>query len=287
MPDRRGEGEAVATDSRPPAKYRNPAARRQMVIDMVTHQGFCTITELAAAMKVSEMTVRRDLERLTAEEQVRKVHGGVTVLTQEVLNPSDFTARATEMSAAKQAVAKVALNFVVPGSTLCIDSGTTGLEVARMLPNSRGLTVVTHSIAVINALMSKPGTRVRALGGELHPETQDFAGEATIAAIAGQQFDVLFLAAGGVNERGVFCASDHEALVKRALIEAARRIVLVTDSAKFEGPAMVRVCELAAVDQAIVDDGISEAHASLLRKAGVPLTVASVKEHSFVYLEEL
>lgn len=265
--------------------YRNPAARRQVVRDMVTHQGFCTITELAIALDVSEMTVRRDIEMLASDGQVRKVHGGVTVLTQEVLNPSDFTARATEMSAAKQAMARVALNYVVPGSTICIDSGTTALELARLLPGGHGVTVVTHSVPVITALMTKPGIHVRVMGGDLHPETQDFAGDTTIGAIRGQKFDVLFLAAGGVNGRGVFCASDHEALVKRALIEAAQRIVLIADSQKFAGPAMVRVCGLEALSQAIVDDGISEEHAALLRGAGVPLTVASAEEHSFVYLE--
>ena len=268
-----------------PLKYRNPAARRQKVIDMVTHQGFCTITELATAMEVSEMTVRRDLELLTADDQVRKVHGGVTVLTQEVLNPSDFTARATEMASAKEAVARVALNYVMPGSTICIDSGTTGLELARALPSGRGITVVTHSVPVITALMTRPGTRVRVMGGDLHPETQDFAGETTIAAIKEQNFDVLFLAAGGLNERGVFCASDHEALVKRALIEAAQRIVLIADSGKFNGPAMVRVCGLESVHQAIVDDRITPEHAAVLRGAGVPLTIASELEHSFIYLE--
>jgi DeoR/GlpR family transcriptional regulator of sugar metabolism len=252
---------------------------------MVTHQGFCTITELATALGVSEMTVRRDIEQLATDGQVRKVHGGVTVLTQEVLNPSDFTARATQMSDAKQAIARVALNFVVPGSTICIDSGTTALEVARLLPSGRGLTVVTQSVPVITALMTRPGTHVRVMGGDLHPETQDFAGETTIEAIRRQRFDVLFLAAGGVTSRGVFCASDHEALVKRSLIEAAQRIVLIADSNKFDGPAMVRVCGLEALSQAIVDDAISEDHAGLLRSAGVPLTVASAEEHSFVYLE--
>lgn len=252
---------------------------------MVTNQGFCTITELATALRVSEMTVRRDIEQLTADGLVRKVHGGVTVLTQEVLNPSDFTARATEMAAAKQAIARVALNFLVPGSTIGIDSGTTALELARALPGGRGLTVVTHSLPVVNALMPRPGVQVRVLGGDLHPETQDFAGDATLDAIRGLRLDVLFLAAGGVNSRGVFCASDHEALVKRSLIEAAQRIVLLADSAKFHGPAMVRACRLEAVDQAIVDDGIGDDHVALLRDAGVPLTVAAAQEHSFVYLE--
>jgi len=275
----------MAVEESPRVRYRNPAARRQVVVNMVTHLGFCTITELAEAVQVSDMTVRRDIEQLTSDGLVRRVHGGVTVLTQEVLNPSDFTARATEMASAKQAVAKVALSFVTPGSIICIDSGTTALELARILPINRGLTVVTHSVPVINALMSKPGTRVRVIGGDLHPETQDFAGDATIGAIHGQKFDVLFLASGGVTARGVYCASDHEALVKRALIEAAQRIILIADSAKFEGPAKVRVCGLEAVNHAIVDDGISEENMDLLRGAGVPLTVASVTEHSFVYLE--
>jgi DeoR family transcriptional regulator, aga operon transcriptional repressor len=262
----------------PSMRYRSAPERRRLVLEIIAGQGFCTFAELSQALKVSDMTVRRDVDQLLAEGKVQRVRGGVTVLGPEVLNPSDFTARAVEMGPAKVAIAHVALRFVSPGSSLCIDSGTTTLELARRLPEDAGLTVATHSVAAINALMNRRGMQVHVMGGVLHPETQDFAGPSTVEALKHLRFDTLFLAAGGVTGRGVYCASDHEALVKRALIEAAHRVVLLADSRKFSSSAMVRVCGLEALSHAVIDDGITPEDAELLRAAGVPLTVAPAPE---------
>jgi DeoR/GlpR family transcriptional regulator of sugar metabolism len=261
-------------DPRPGLRYGSAPDRRQRILDLVTAQGFCTIVELSAALDVSEMTVRRDVERLSKEERVRRVHGGVTVLTSEAMHPNDFNIRVTAMREQKLAVAAAALDFITAGSTICVDAGTTTLELARLLPEDHGLTVATHSIPVMTTLLPKSGVLVFGLGGELHPETQDFAGPTTTAAIRELRISTLFLAAGGLGARGVYCASDHEALVKRALIEVSDRVILLADSSKFRSSAMVRVCMLDSVDHAVIDDGISPEEISLLRESSVPLTIA-------------
>jgi DeoR family transcriptional regulator, aga operon transcriptional repressor len=261
-------------DPRPGLRYGSAPDRRQRILDLVTAQGFCTIGELSAALEVSEMTVRRDVERLSREERLRRVHGGVTVLSNEAMHPNDFTARATVMREEKRAIAAAALAFISPGATICVDAGTTTLELARLLPEDHRLTVATHSVPAMTTLLPKNGVLVFGLGGELHPETQDFAGPITVAAIRELRIATLFLAAGGLSARGVYCASDHEALVKRALIEASDRVILLADSSKFRSSAMVRVCTLESVHHAVVGDGIRDEDISLLREGGVPFTIA-------------
>jgi DeoR family transcriptional regulator, aga operon transcriptional repressor len=254
-------------------RYRSAPARRQRIVELVTAQGFCTNAELSLALEVSEMTVRRDVERLAQEERLRRVHGGVTVLSTDAMSPSDFTVRSAVMREEKHAIASAALDFVTQGATLCIDAGTTTLELARLLPEDHRLTVATHSVPVMVALLPNSGVHVFGMGGELHPETQDFAGPSTLAAIKNLRISALFLAAGGLSERGVFCASDHEALVKRALIEVSDQVILLADSSKFRSSAMVRVCGLSAVQHAVIDDGASEPELAVLRENSVNLII--------------
>lgn len=274
---RQPEGaQSAMTATQPGLRYRSAPARRKRIIELVTAQGFCTNAELSAALEVSEMTVRRDVERLAQEERLRRVHGGVTVLSSDAMSPSDFTERIAVMGEEKRAIARAALDFVTRGATLCLDAGTTTLELARLLPEDHRLTVATHSVPAIVTLLPNSGVHVFGLGGELHPETQDFAGPSTLATIRNLRISALFLAAGGLSARGVFCASDHEALVKRALIEVSDRVILLADSSKFRSSAMVRVCGLDAIHHAVIDDGASEPELTLLRENSVHLTVVQV-----------
>lgn len=238
--------------------YRSAPERRERIIEMLSVDGFRTISELSSALDVSEMTIRRDVDALTATGRVRRVHGGATLLPLEALHPSDFAERAADNSAAKQAVARGAISLLSPGMSICIDSGSTAYELARTLPTDLKLTIATHSLPVLNALMTLPQVRVHALGGELYPGTQDFAGPATVAAIGDLRISTLFLGGAGLSERGVFCVSDHEALVKRALIEVSDRVVLIADASKFDASAMVRVCDWSYIDVFVTDASLRE-----------------------------
>jgi DeoR/GlpR family transcriptional regulator of sugar metabolism len=239
-------------------QYALAPERRARIMELVTSEGFCTIAELARALDVSEMTVRRDVLRLEGSQRLRRVHGGVTVLPGEALSSSDFAVQSEVMVDEKRAIARAAVSLLDPGAQVAIDSGTTTYQLALILPENLDLTVASHSLPVLSALSSRKGVRVIGIGGELHPVTQDFSGLATNDAIANLHLSMLFLTTMGLTERGVFCASDHEALVKRKLVEVAERVVLLADSTKLSTSAMIRVCSLGDIDCVIMDDGISE-----------------------------
>jgi DeoR/GlpR family transcriptional regulator of sugar metabolism len=256
-------------------RYGSAPERRTRILDVVTNEGFCTIAELARSLDVSEMTVRRDVALLERAEQVRRVHGGLTVLSRDALYSSDFTKRAAEMMHSKRAIAQTAIHLLDREASIGIDAGTTMHQLALLLPDDLKLTVASHSLPVLNALLSNPGVQVIGLGGELHPLTQDFAGLATREAIANLHLSVLFLAARSLSNRGVFCASDHEALVKRKLLEVADRVVVLADSTKLTSSAMVRVCGLDRIDCIVMDDGVSPEAKSLFLSHGIKLIVAN------------
>jgi DeoR/GlpR family transcriptional regulator of sugar metabolism len=252
-------------------QYALAPERRARIMELVTSEGFCTIAELALALEVSEMTVRRDVSRLEGGQRLRRVHGGVTVLPGEALNSSDFATQSSVRVDEKRAIARAAVSLIDPGATIAIDSGTTTYQLALILPENLDLMVASHSLPVLSALSARKGLRVIGIGGELHPVTQDFSGLATHDAIANLNLSLLFLTTMGLTERGVFCASDHEALVKRKLVEVAERVVLLADSTKLTTSAMIRVCSLRDIDCVIMDEGISAQGRQMLADNDVDL----------------
>jgi len=256
--------------------YGSAAERRDRLARYVAEQGYCTIGELSLRFGVSEMTIRRDVGRLVGEGRVRAFHGGVGSLAPSELSGVDYGDRDRRMGAAKHAIASRALAELSPGAVIAIDSGTTTAQIAALLPLDAGLQVVTPSLPVVNALAERGGIEVVCLGGVLHLESLSFAGEATLASVANLRVDVLFLAASGLDERGAYCGNSFDAITKRALIEVADQVVLVSDSSKFTASGMVRICGWDLMDLFITDDGIDPISAAMVAAEGVALETVSI-----------
>lgn len=258
-------------------RYGSAPERRAQLLRLVEDQGFCTIAELSGALTVSEMTIRRDVQRLVREGSVRSVHGGVSALSQTDLMGSQFSARAVLNAAEKRAIALAAAGLVPDNSAVGLDSGTTTLELARIWPSERKATVVTHSIPNLLALHDDEDTRVIVLGGELSLRSLTLSGPMTLRALEDLRLRVVFLAASSLNERGVYCGNDFDAVVKRAMIEHADHVVLLADSSKFDGSAMVRVCGFDPIDTVVIDAGITTQQEEIFRSAGVEVVTVNVE----------
>ncbi|MFG1710031.1 DeoR/GlpR family DNA-binding transcription regulator [Nonomuraea sp. M3C6] len=257
-------------------RYTSAPERRDRLVQFITEQGYCTITELSKAFAVSEMTIRRDVLRLTEQGKVRAFRGGVGSLSKQEMEGSDYHLRDMKMADAKRAIALKAIEMVGAGSVVAIDAGTTTRQVADLLPADRNITVVTHSFPVVSSLIGRSGTDVMCLGGLLHPESLSFDGPATLSAISNLQVETLFLAASGIGERGAFCGNGFDAITKRALIEVAEHVVLLTDSSKFYASAMVKICDWDAIDRVIIDDRITDEQRTMLQQQDIDVvTVAT------------
>ncbi len=257
-------------------RYRSAPERRARLLRIVEEQGFCSTQELMAVLGVSDMTIRRDAQKLAGEGRVRVVHGGVSILsTPEQVGSREYEERASLMAGAKAAIGRVAAAGLRNGSAIAIDAGTTARELARALPVGIDVTVITHSAPVIADLVGRRDISLISLGGVLHHETLSFEGPFVLAAIGDLQLDTFYLSASGVGARGVYCANDFDAATKRALISVARRVVLLIDSSKLHTHAMVRVCDLSHVDQVLVDDGIDDADKAMLASEDLLVTLVS------------
>jgi DeoR family transcriptional regulator of aga operon len=251
--------------------YSSAPERRGRIVQVVTDQGYCTVTELSDLFGVSEMTIRRDISRLVRDGQLRAFHGGVGSISPQEMLGRDYVDRAGAMADEKRAIAERAVSMITNGSVVAIDAGTTGAQLASTLPQGLVTHVVTHSLSVVSMLASNRNVEVDCLGGLLHPESLSFSGPATLSVISNLRVDTLFLAASGLNDRGAFCGTGFDAITKRALIEVSDRVVLIADSSKFETSAMVKICDWSAIDTVIMDAGISAPQRATLVKNSVQL----------------
>jgi DeoR family transcriptional regulator, aga operon transcriptional repressor len=250
-------------------RYASAPERRERLVQFIAEHGYCTIAELSKAFDVSEMTIRRDVLRLVEQGKVRGFRGGVGSLSRQDITGSDYRLRDMKMADAKRAIARRAVELVNPHSVIAIDAGTTGHQVAELLPSDRALKVVTHSFPVVSSLVANSGTEVMCLGGVLHPQSQSFDGPVTLAAIGSLQVETFFLAATGIGERGTFCGNGFDAITKRALIEVSDRVVLLADSSKFVTSSMVKICGWEAIDLIVIDDAITGEQRRMFDQQGV------------------
>jgi DeoR/GlpR family transcriptional regulator of sugar metabolism len=245
------------------------------MLDLINELGFCSVTDLGERLGVSRMTVRRDIQQLEEQQLVRSSHGGVAALAPRP-GGTHFQLRSDLQSHAKRAIAKRAAELILdrPGAIVGIDAGTSAFQVARQLHPQERCTVVTHSLPVMNELSERPNIQVIGIGGVLHPETQAFAGPATIAALQKVRLDILILGTSAIRDGVMYCGNAFDADTKREMIRISDQTVLLVDSSKFERLAAFDTDDLAKVSTAITDDGIAAEDRQQLTDAGVEVLVA-------------
>ncbi len=252
---KRASGKAAMTPKGAPA-------RKQAILALLRSEGFYSTLNLATNFGVSEMTIRRDILDLEQEGLARRVHGGATSINNGSLVPTDFKERTQLNFDRKVAIARESIAFISRGDIIAFDAGSTTLEIARLIPIDLSISVVTHSLPVINELTSRKNTNVYAIGGELHIPTQSFSSLDSANRLSDFRFTTFFLSAGSIRDGAVFCATPYEAVMKKAIIESSERVILVSDSTKFTSSAMLKVCELDRIDVIITDDQIPKKIAS-------------------------
>jgi DeoR/GlpR family transcriptional regulator of sugar metabolism len=245
------------------------AQRRQQVLRAV-RGGTTQVAELAAAFGVSEMTVRRDLRDLEREGKLLRVHGGAVSVTAE---PS-FAEIEVERPAVKDAIGALAAGLVEDGETVVLDIGTTTLALARHL-RGRTLTVITSNLAAYEELLPEETIELVLLGGVVRRNYRSLVGVLAEDALRQLRADVAFLGASGIDpELGILDTTMVEVPIKRAMLDAAERCVLVADSAKFGMRGVVRVCGPERLHALVSDGGIPGPARAALERAGVEVMLA-------------
>ncbi|GAB3472624.1 DeoR/GlpR family DNA-binding transcription regulator [Actinophytocola sediminis] len=252
------------------------AQRRHRVRERVGTAGFLRADALADEFGVSLMTIHRDLDALQAEGWLRKVRGGATSVPSAVFH-GDVAQRMATMPAAKHALATAALDLVAPGETIMVDESTTCLHLAQRLVERVPLTVITHFQPVIGLLAGAPGITLIGLGGEYFPAYDAFLGLYTAEGVAKVRADTLFLSTTAISLGRCYHQSQATIQVKRAMMSAASRRILLVDHTKFVRHGLYALAPLTDFDLVLADDGLPVAEQRRLRDAGVTLTIVPTR----------
>lgn len=248
--------------------------RHQQILDTARANGRVEVAGLARDLAVTPETVRRDLTALERRGVLRRVHGGAIPVERLGSEPG-IADREIRAASQKERIAMAALDELPDGGSIIIDAGTTTVRLAQLLPQDRELTVVTHSIPVASALVSRPNITLHLLGGVVRGRTLAAVGEWTKAQIGEVFADVAFMGTNGLSvERGLTTPDIAEANVKRALMEASRRTVVLADHSKFGREDFARVAPLSDVDTIITDRELDVELAEDVENAGPRVVIA-------------
>ncbi len=250
-----------------------PDVRRERIAEHVLAHETVSAKELAAAFDVSVMTVHRDLDELERHGVLRKVRGGATAQPSSLFE-SNVRFRLRTSTVEKEALARFAVEMVEPGSAVLLDDSTTALALSRLLPAVGPLTVITNYLRVLNDLSGQPGIRLIALGGDYSASHDAFVGVVCENAIESIRADVFFMSTSAVASGIAFHQEQQVVAIKRAMLQVAKKKVLLIDHGKLGKVALHALAPLSAFDLVVVDDAAEEAQLRELRDAGVPFAVA-------------
>ena len=249
--------------------------RREKIMDLLREDGAAKVLDLARLFKVTEVTIRQDLEKLEKEGLILREHGGAYLKNMKD-QVQTFSLTHQENLEKKEIIARKCLEFIEPGDTIILDSGSTTTEVAKKLKGRKNLTVITNALNIALILGAEPGIEVIVTGGEFKPPTLSLTGQKAADFFKGLHAQKLFLATAGISlKAGLTYPSISDLVVKKAMIDAAETTYLVADSTKMGKAAFASLGALSLIDSIITDSGIEEKHKKLFKDNEIELIIAS------------
>lgn len=248
--------------------------RQQEIVKIARKNSRVDVVALADELNVTVETIRRDLTVLERAGVLRRVHGGAIPVERIGFEPA-VAARDAVLTAEKERIAKAALAELPQDGAIILDAGTTTARLAQVLPTDRELTVVVNSPVLATILGPRPNVTVLLLGGRLRGRTLAAVDDWALRPLADLYVDVAFMGTNGCSvERGLTTPDQAEAAVKRAMIAAARRVVVLADHTKVGNDNLARFGSLSDVDVLITDSGLDPELATEIEDAGIRMVRA-------------
>ena len=254
------------------------AERKTRLRELLARRGMSDLDSLAAELRVSQSTVRRDIDEMEERGIVQRTHGGVIWIGDQKngglgTRPYAFDQRMTYEIAAKAQIAKAARKLVQPGETILLDGGTTTFYFAEELVGIP-LQIVTNSLPIANLFLNDENVELVLTGGLMYPRYGVLLGPGAESAISTIHAKTMFFSVAGVHDGVLYNQNLLLVHAELRMMKQVQRKVLLVDSSKFDQQALARLCSLGEVDVVVTDDGLSKVHQKHIREAGCELIVA-------------
>jgi DeoR/GlpR family transcriptional regulator of sugar metabolism len=248
--------------------------RRQRILDLARARGTVSARELADAIGVPEVTIRRDLRAMAAEGVLQRTRGGATIAPSLAHEPSSHE-KALAAAAEKASIAEVAASIVRDGESVLLGPGTTTLALARLLAHRPNLTIVTTSLLVPPVLEANPSIEVVLTGGTIRSSIDALVGPATEWVLRNVRADHAFLSGTGLTAvRGLTTPILLVATTDQAIVAAAHHVVVLADHTKIGHEAMFQTIPAERIDLLVTDEAADRDELRRLADLGLEIRIA-------------
>lgn len=247
------------------------AERLNMIVEMIREAGFVKVDALAETFNVSEMTIRRDLEKLESTGVLRRNFGGASYNAEEVVLDNKNVINIQK----KKLIAEKCVPLVKESATVYLDTGTTTMEIARKIYAIPDITIVTGDLQIA-FFLSHFNTKVFMLGGELLNSSRSVYGLITQEMLDNFRFDISFISTKFVDEKfDIYIPPPiDKAFLKRKVIENSDKSYLVADSSKFYRKSLYKQSNISSLTGIISDKKFSKEELELLAEKNVSVYIA-------------
>ena len=261
------------------------AERQSRLRDLLARKGMSDLDSLSSELRVSQSTIRRDVEQLERRGLVRRTHGGVIWVGDEADERNSpagangarhyaFDQRMDFQSDAKRQIAREAAKLVRPGQTILVDGGTTTFYLAQQLLN-QPIQLVTNSLPIANLFINDEHVELVLVGGLLYPRYGVLLGPMAENELGTIHAQTLFISVAGITGGSLYNQNLLLVSAERRMMEQAQQVVLLADSGKFGQQALARLGGLDEIDVVVADAALPHEQREQVMAAGVQLIVAA------------
>lgn len=231
--------------------------RRQKIMEKIRLDRKVYVSELAKSFKVTEETIRRDLEKLESQDLLRRSYGGA-VIAESTSDELSYTRRSTINSESKLAIAEKAASLIHDGDTIMMDSSTTCQALLQRLKGQRDITVITNSIRLMSDFTNS-GFKMICTGGTMRESSCALTGSIACQTLSKYYVDFAFISCKSIDlKKGIMESNESESRVKSVMMQQARKTILLVDHSKFDKTAFVKCDDFEHIDTVVTDDAPSK-----------------------------
>ena len=244
--------------------------RHKIILEQLGSMGRIFVKETARRLKVSEVTIRRDLLILQNKGLVKKTHGGAVLSSPEVSASVRF--RQKQKLRAKKIIGKLAGQLIKDGDIIYLEAGSTCYEIIPFLKDRRNLTIIVNSLYLMDRLHELTGHKIIIIGGQYRPDRMDMVGPGAENAILQLCGFKAFTGADDITiDSGISGADIVTVGFTKLVLKRASEIIFVGDHTKFDNPALYKIAEIDQLDYIVTDSRPSKEWINAAKKKHIKL----------------
>lgn len=246
--------------------------RLKEIKKILNEKGSVVVSSLSKQFRVSEETIRRDLEKLEKSNVLRRVRGGAYLQTDSD-KQVPLEIRENIYLVEKQKMADKCVEFINDGDTLMIDSSTTAACVAQKLNKcQKKVTVITNSMKVVEEFQASKWVKVVCIGGGLRKRTRSFIGIQALTQLENLYANKAIISCTALNKKfGATDDSEREAEIRKKMIDNSEKVYLIADGTKFDTLESHLICNFTDVDKLITEKRLSKDWEKILKEQNVEI----------------